>query len=236
MRITSKDTYDDGLFVFDIAHTPYGCTTWPALWLTDQSNWPTNGEIDVLEAVNTAATGNQMTLHTTNGCSMSEVKRKQTGKTLTTNCYNGTDGNAGCGVQGPIASFGEEFNNNGGGVYAVELRSAGIRTWFFPRGDVPADLITWSTNKANGGSPDPSTWSEPLADFPSTDCNIGSHFKNQSIVANIDLCGQLAGNSRFYNNVARCPGSCTQYVSTQPGSAYNNAYWEFNNFRVYQAS
>jgi len=43
VRITSKKQYDSGLFVFDILNTPYGCSTWPALWLTDPSNWPTNG-------------------------------------------------------------------------------------------------------------------------------------------------------------------------------------------------
>ena len=28
VRITSKNTYNDGLFVFDVLHTPYGCGTW----------------------------------------------------------------------------------------------------------------------------------------------------------------------------------------------------------------
>lgn len=44
------------------------------------------------------------------------AKRKESGKVLTSNCFNGTDSNAGCGVQGPHATFGEAFNNNGGGV------------------------------------------------------------------------------------------------------------------------
>jgi hypothetical protein len=70
------------------------------------------------------------------------VKRKDSGSVLTTNCYNGMAGNAGCGVQGPPATFGEVFNNNGGGVYAVELRDAGIRTWFFPRNNIPSDIVT----------------------------------------------------------------------------------------------
>ena len=45
VRIESKNQYDSGLFIFDILHTPYGCGTWPAVWLTDPSNWPMNGEI-----------------------------------------------------------------------------------------------------------------------------------------------------------------------------------------------
>lgn len=122
VRITSKNTYDDGLFIFDVVRSPYGCATWPALWLSDPSNWPSNGEIDVMEAVNTATDGNQMTLHTTNGCKM-DRKRKETGTVLTKNCYNGTDDNAGCGVQGKTATFGEEFNTNGGGVRILVLAS-----------------------------------------------------------------------------------------------------------------
>lgn len=176
-RLTSKNQYDDGLFIFDIAFAPYGCATWPAVWLSDPSNWPYNGEIDVVEAVNQATSGNQMTLHTSSGCTM-KSKREMTGTSLTTNCYNGTDGNAGCGVKGPDASYGEEFNANGGGVYAMELRSEGIRVWFFARNSIPSDIT-------NGTSPNPSTWPEALADFPSTHCDIGSHFKNQSIITNI---------------------------------------------------
>ena len=74
-----------------------------------------HGEIDVVEAVNQATSGNQMTLHTTGDCTMN-AKRKETGKVLTTNCLNSTDDNAGCGVQGAVDTYGQALNNNGGGV------------------------------------------------------------------------------------------------------------------------
>ena len=45
VRITSKKQYNDGLFVFNVTNSPYGCSTWPALWLSDQSNWPYNGNL-----------------------------------------------------------------------------------------------------------------------------------------------------------------------------------------------
>ncbi|KAH8702005.1 putative endo-1,3(4)-beta-glucanase [Talaromyces proteolyticus] len=226
VRIQSNNTYNDGLFIFDILHTPYGCGTWPALWLSDSSNWPTNGEIDIVEAVNNGTWGNSMTLHTTDDCSMS-VKRKESGSVTSTNCYNGTNSNEGCGVSGTTASYGPEFNQNGGGVYATELRDAGIRIWWFPRNSIPSDI----TN----GSPDPSKWGEATADFPSTDCSISSHFKNQSIIANIDLCGSLAGSTARYTDQAECPSNCTSYVAQNP-SAFTEAYWEFKSFKVYQAS
>ncbi|CRG87487.1 hypothetical protein PISL3812_04505 [Talaromyces islandicus] len=226
VRIQSNSTYNDGLFIFDVLHTPFGCGTWPALWLSDSSNWPMNGEIDVVESVNNGTWGNSMTLHTTNGCSM-KVKRKETGSVTSSNCYNGTNSNEGCGVQGSTASYGPEFNKNGGGVYATELRDAGIRIWWFARDSIPSDI----TN----GSPDPSTWGEATADFPSTDCSISSHFKNQSIIANIDLCGALAGSTARYTDQASCPSNCTDYVAQNP-SAFKDAYWEFKSFKVYQSS
>ncbi|KAF7887262.1 uncharacterized protein EAF02_003909 [Botrytis sinoallii] len=225
VRIESKTQYTDGLFIFDIVHTPIGCATWPALWLTDSNNWPTNGEIDIMEAVNVVSSKkNQMTLHTTSGCSM-DVKRKETGKPIQSSCLNSTNFNAGCGVHDSAGTFGADFNSNGGGVMAMELRTAGIRMWQFGRDAIPNDI--------SSGSPDPSTWSEAAADFPSTDCNIGNHFKNQSIIVNIDLCGNWAGAPSVYD--VDCPGTCTDYVANN-ATAFADAYWQFNNFTVYQAS
>jgi hypothetical protein len=226
VRIESKNTYDTGLFIFDIIHTPFGCGTWPALWLTDGYNWPSNGEIDILETTNEGSHGNEITLHTTKGCSM-DVKRKLSGQAIFTNCDNSTDGNAGCGLLGDESTYGEVMNNNGGGVYALELREAGIRAWFFRRDSIPADV--------GAGRPDPSGWGTAFADFPSTKCDIGSHFRNQSIIANIDLCGELAAQKQYYDTMYHCPGTCTDFVAKHPGS-FVEAFWEFRSFSVYQAN
>ncbi|RDW95161.1 hypothetical protein BP5796_00924 [Coleophoma crateriformis] len=227
VRLTSKTQYDQGLFIFDVKHTPYGCGTWPALWLSDPNNWPAHGEIDVMEAVNTASTGNQMTLHTSSGCTMKGVKRKETGTVLYSNCANGTNSNAGCGVRGNSTTYGTGFNALGGGVMAMELRSAGIRIWQFFRDAIPSDITS--------GSPDPSTWGEAAADFPNTDCNIDNHFKNQSIIANIDLCGSWAGTTSIYTGEDDCPSTCEDFVANN-ATAFTNAYWEFGYFKVYTAS
>jgi len=80
---------------------------------------------------------NQMTLHTSKGCSMG-VKRKETGKVLSKSCVNSTDDNAGCGVSAGSNTFGATYNSNGGGVMAMELRSEGIRMWQFLRNAIPA--------------------------------------------------------------------------------------------------
>ena len=225
VRIESRNTYDSGLFTFDIIHTPFGCATWPALWLTDGYNWPMNGEIDVLETTNVGSHGNEVSIHTTNGCSM-DVKRKQTGQAIFKNCDSATGGNSGCGVIGDENSYGEAMNNRGGGVYALELRDAGIRAWFFPSGTVPADITA--------ENPDPSTWGIALADFPSTKCDIASHFRNLSIIVNIDLCGELAGQKQYYDTLYHCPATCSGFVASNP-SSFVDANWEFKNFKVYRA-
>ena len=183
VRIESKKTYNKGLFLFDVKHTPLGCATWPALWLTDAAHWPDHGEIDVLEAINGGDAGNMMTLHTAQGCSMGG-KRKMSGKALDSSCYIKDNNNAGCGVQAAGKdSFGEAFNQKQGGVMAVEWRDDGIRMWQFMRDAIPADIT--------GKKPTPDAWGTAAADFPNTHCDIGAKFSNNSIVANIDLCGQL---------------------------------------------
>lgn len=109
----------------------------------------------------------------------------------------------------------------------MELRSAGIRVWFFPRSAIPTDI-------RDGTSPDPSSWGEALADFPSTRCNISDHFKYQRIIANIDLCGAWAGQEAIYSSKDHCPGTCKDLV-TKNSTAFKDAYWEFKSFQVYQA-
>ncbi|KAH7318412.1 family 16 glycoside hydrolase [Stachybotrys elegans] len=223
VRVTSRNTYHEGLFIFDVRHTPYGCATWPALWLSDPYNWPDNGEIDIMEAINQADDGNQMTLHTTSGCRMN-VRREQTGEGLQSNCDHAENQNAGCGVRGPEESFGPRFNDNGGGIMALEWRDAGIRMWQFARDAIPADIT--------GGNPSPSTWGTAASDFPSTRCDVGSHFRNSSIIINITLCGDLVYAA--YGD-SGCPSNCTDIVSNHP-EVFTQAYWELGPIQVYQAA
>ncbi|KAH8908425.1 glycoside hydrolase family 16 protein [Coniochaeta sp. PMI_546] len=228
VRVESKSQYPVGtLFLFDVQHTPYGCGTWPALWLSDPDPavWPAHGEIDVFEATNQGDRGNTVSLHTTQDCDMSDVKRLMTGEAGQGDCYNGTNSNTGCGVSAQSTStYGAAFNSGGGGVMAVELRDAGIRVWSWLRSALPTDV------KA-GTVPDPSSWGTAFADFPNTDCDISSHFKNQSIIANIDLCGDLVEATW---NDSGCASTCSDWVANYP-QAFNNAYWEFGAFKVYQA-
>jgi len=51
VRLEGKRRFDRGLFILDVRHMPDGCGIWPAFWLTDEANWPMNGEVDVLEGM-----------------------------------------------------------------------------------------------------------------------------------------------------------------------------------------
>jgi hypothetical protein len=102
VRISSKNAYNEAIFVLDLAHMPAGCATWPAFWtLSQQGPWPNGGEIDIIEGMllvslvsllddsraYTPRAGvnlqqaNQATLHTTPGCQMppDAFRQPQTG-------------------------------------------------------------------------------------------------------------------------------------------------------------
>jgi hypothetical protein len=139
-------------------------------------------------------------------------------------CYNNTNYNEGCGVRGPASSYGEAFNFNGGGVYALEIRLEGIRVWLFDRNNIPYDI--WSK------SPDPSQWGTALADFPNLECDIESHFQHMRIIVNIDLCGDWAGQQSVFGSHSMCTGNCYDWVAAN-ASSFEQAYWEFGGFWVY---
>jgi len=111
-----------------------------------------------------------MTMHTSSGCTL-----------VNQNCL----GNQGCGVQGGGSiSYGDGFNNNGGGVYAMEWTSNAINIWFWPQNAVPGD--------ARGSNPNPGGWGNPTSTFQGgSNCNIDSHFAYQNIVFDTTFCGRL---------------------------------------------
>lgn len=49
------------------------------------------------------------------------VKRKETGEVLSKDCHNKTNSNEGCGVRGPVTTYGQALNGNGGGVSSIDL-------------------------------------------------------------------------------------------------------------------
>jgi hypothetical protein len=219
VRLTSTATFNNGLFVMDLSHMPTGCGTWPAWW-TVGPNWPSGGEIDIIEGVNVGQI-DQTTLHTNPGCTMAnEDKSKFSGKLVNADCQ----GNTGCGIQTVAGSYGAPFNSHQGGVFAMEWMADHIQTWYWPRGSVPADITNNSPN------PNPSGWGKPYAYFQEGSNCPSSHFHNHQIVIDLTFCGDWAG-AVFGND---CPGkgSCNDYVKNNP-AAFKEAYWNIHFIKVF---
>ncbi|KAI9669442.1 MAG: hypothetical protein M1831_000479 [Alyxoria varia] len=239
VRLTSTQTYDNGLFVIDIEHMPTGCGTWPAFWLVGP-DWPNNGEIDILEGVNNQQ-NNQAALHTGEGCSINQGG-EMSGEVKGTTCAVGEGSNEGC----PIANAGAYGStlNQGGGVYAtggsmilgsipfqnpsqstdikpLEWTESEINIWFWSSGSAPSDAL--------GQNPNPKSWGKPAAKFAG--CDIKSHFKQMSIVFDTTFCGDWAG-ATFSQD---CPGkgSCESYVA---GADMSDAYWSVKALKVYSGN
>lgn len=96
----------------------------PAYWMFGP-NWPASGEIDILEGVSTQAT-DAITLHTSAGCSVN-IDGSQAGANLANSDCNTDKGNTGCSASTTLGqAFGDAFNTNGGGVYAMQWESSGV--------------------------------------------------------------------------------------------------------------
>ncbi|KAF8193713.1 glycoside hydrolase family 16 protein [Pholiota molesta] len=225
VRIISKNTYTTHVALFDVRHMPQGCGTWPAIWETEADNWPDGGEIDIVEGINDQGP-NAATLHTTAGCSMPQ-NRWETGTPGQLDCNWLVNSNTGCGVRfsGGL-SYGPDFNDNGGGWYALERTDEHISVWFWPRNarDVPREVRNRSIVL------DTSRWGIPSAYFPNTDCDIKKYFGEHSIIINLTFCGDWAG---YAYSQSGCPSTCNDFVDNNP-AAFAGAYFNFASIRVYE--
>jgi len=236
IRLSSKSTWTEGLFIMDLLHMPSVCGAWPAWWLVG-NNWPNNGEIDIIEGVNTMTT-DLTSLHTSKSCTMAlsedtafsgtwEVSG--TMNASATDCYINAPTesiNQGCGINGPEGSFGLPFNENDGGVYALEWTSSYIRSYFFPRSNIPEDITAQI--------PQVSLWGLPYAEFSLGDNCSSTHFDSMAMTIDLTFCGDWAGGPIF---AAQCPGlqNCETFVKNNP-SSFSEAYWAIRYIQVYQDS
>ena len=133
-----------------------------------------DGEIDIIEGINQNQQ-NHMNVITRQGCNMPFG----TDKGVEHRDCNNRD----CAIDaGNSSSYGTGFNDVGGGVYAMELTSKSIKIWFFTRVGIANDIQI--------GSPDPTSWGAPLANWTADDqCDINQSFKNLSIIFDITFCG-----------------------------------------------
>jgi hypothetical protein len=172
-------------------------------------NWPNQGEIDIYEGVH-QNTYNQVTLHTSPGCTPSVGRDGETGRRIHGGDCGAGGGYTGCGVQSTSAtSYGTAFNANGGGVYATLWTNAGIKVWYFATRDVPVNI--------RNGNPDPSNWGPPTANY-FEGCDFAAKFRDLKIVFDITFCGDWAGGVWPQTKCADVNPSCKAYVAGQPQS------------------
>jgi hypothetical protein len=272
VRLESKDTFNQGLLVVDIKHMPDStCGSWPAFWMIGTQNgevkWPDMGEIDILEGVNDESR-NAVTLHTAAGCAVDNATAPAMGASgvaaapflgnmATDNCdvaAKDQDKNAGCSIKAPepaqmkgVATYGTDFNNAGGGVYAMEWTDEAISVWFFPRNSPGISALTSSspsTTAPSSGSPlnstsgpttlDPSTFGTPLAKFAGSGCDFKERFKDLKIVFDTTFCGEWAGKV-WDDSCAAKTGvkTCQEFVQNNPDK-FADAYWEVKGLRWYE--
>ncbi|KAI0315868.1 2 beta-glucan [Amylostereum chailletii] len=205
VRIESKKTYGRHVSIYNVVHMPKGCGRKRA----------------------DAAGPNAVTLHTSSGCSVPH-SRKMTGTVKSTECSSGRGSNTGCGVTlKSDSSFGQDFNSNQGGFYAMERAENGIRVWFWKRGDkrTPKDVLDGDDDI------DTRSWGTPDALFPDSSCDIDSHFTDQNIVINLTFCGDWAGSNAY--SQAGCPGTFTDFVKNDPRE-FSLAYFSILWVKVYE--
>lgn len=188
-----------------------------------------------------------MTLHTgtSNSCTLTPSTTTNStldqfsGSILGTNCDSTATADAGCGISDTnTTSFGYGFNDAGGGVYALEWDpTAGISMWHFTRSTIPADI----TSK----TPTPSGWGTPAGFWGTQTCDIAANFYQHSLIIDITLCGNWAGDS--YSS-SGCPGTCSDMIANATNfvgesvdrcflpllSYLLDAMWRINYLAVYQ--
>ena len=73
-------------------------------------------------------TNNQLVFHTGETCIMQAPEGSISGEVVLTDCTHKPDNNAGCAVRDPRpTSFGNGFNDAGGGVYITEFTETAIK-------------------------------------------------------------------------------------------------------------
>ena len=260
-------TSGDVLIIIDLTHMPTsighladGCGTWPAFW-SFGPDWPNSGEIDIIEYAN-CQTADATTLHTSAYCDQSQEDPNSFTGTWGVNMYgepgmncdvNADDQweNAGCGIIGTENSVGSAFNNQGGGVFALEwVSDTEIQSYYFTRDSIPEDI----TKK----NPNPAEWGLPYARFEvgqDSDCS-SDHFKDHKLIFDLTFCGivllfiyyayiyiyiclyallyMLLGDwaGSTFNDDCQTGEWCNDYVAYNP-SYFEESYWRISYVDIY---
>ncbi|KAH6910652.1 family 16 glycosyl hydrolase [Coprinopsis sp. MPI-PUGE-AT-0042] len=229
VRVETLKEYTTGLFILDAVTAPWGCGVWPAWWSTARSvEWPQAGEIDIVEGVHDNE-HNQVAWHTGPNCHFDLSDNSTYSGTITVkdgpawDCdFRNYTNFPGCSItEWSRASYGLEFDEQGGGVFAMKWDENGIAVWSFYRSAVPPDIVE--------GKPNPRKWGRPSAFLSPNRCDIEKSFRNHTVIINITFCGDWAGNSYA---TSRCPGTCPERLMDPKN--FENATWTLNSLKIYK--
>ncbi|KAJ1022087.1 hypothetical protein NDA18_005321 [Ustilago nuda] len=236
VRITSKQSYSDGVYVLNVTHVPIGCATWPAFWTATENldSWPIGGEIDIMENANNEYKANLVSAHTSSSCTIPNSISDATGTVAYTNCSAYAPSNPGCRVEmngTSTPTWGTALNRAGGGIIAMErsfgTTGKGVRVWYFPNNSpstLPSDLKRSST------SVNTDNWPTPNAYLPISSCY--ADFAAHKIIFDITLCGDWAGNTYNQSGCNAQYPACSYQVGYN-GSSFNQSYWEVESLRLF---
>lgn len=234
------------------------CGTWPAWWLygdpgdSDPDTDPTvnTGEIDIIEGANSQSI-NTVTLWDYRTVGTCHVQNDPSAyESLTsTDCHGSTDGTGGCETNdGRNNSFGIQFNQGHGGVYALEWTANFIRVFFLPRDSIPS-----CNDGPLGSSPDPSKWDRPTAYLRG--CDFDAYFHGLHMIFDTTFCGDMAGGPAWKKDAVcsqkavSCEGMSFSLGSYYPRNinahymleyvrnnteVFKESYWLINSVKVYQ--
>ncbi|BGP44227.1 hypothetical protein JCM10450v2_000038 [Rhodotorula kratochvilovae] len=239
VKLSSKQQYSEGLYIWDIERMPQVCGAWPAIWSTGD-NWPAGGEMDLVEYVSRQSM-NGMSVHTTTGCwagsSGYTGEAMMTDASQALNCDSDATDAQGCGFrtkENHTAGLGANYGM--GGVYALEWATSGIKMWYFPRSEIPSDL--------KRKNPEPSSWKKPTLFVDEANCSpISNYFSAQTWVINTEICGTWADgvwnsdNSYAGQNEGSCASrtgysTCAEYALAESPD-FKHAYWRIGSLSVY---
>jgi hypothetical protein len=201
----------------------------PSWTLNLNQPWPELGELDIIEGVN-SETHNNIALHTLEGCTINDGG-DFTGWIDTYDCYVDAPNqhrNIGCKIiANQTGIYGNTFNEDGGGIYVIEWTSIAIQVWFFPRGNIPTDMVS--------DQPTPKSWGPPLAKF-SGRCELDSFVRNQTLVLNTTFCGGWAGKVWETDPIcSKKAKTCEEFVKMYP-EEFVDAFWGINSLKTFQLS
>lgn len=180
-----------------------------------------------------------------------------TGRLQTSNCdvdAKDQKPNAGCSIVAPAHAntSGLAFNDNGGGVFALEWTAGFLSVYFFPRGAIPAGLLqrggaSHSAVLSSGGdsansttAPDPSGWAAANRIAYFEGCEFDAHLSNLSLVVDMDFCGGWVESQWENGGCMASTGkdSCADFVAAGSegvdGKGFEEAFWVIGGMEVWQ--